>query len=39
MTPGSVVYLGTWRNGELIEVSLTLGASKIPSDRRGAAAQ
>jgi serine protease Do len=37
MAPGSVVYLRTLRNGELIEVSLTLGSSKCPNERHGAA--
>jgi serine protease Do len=37
MAPGSVVYLSTWRNGELIEVRLTLGSFKCPKERHGAA--
>ena len=33
MAPGLMVYLTTWRNGQLIQVSLTLASSQCPFDK------
>jgi len=30
MSPGTIVHFTTWRNGELMEIKLTLGSSKCP---------
>jgi PDZ domain len=39
MAPGSMIYLRTLRNGELIEVQVTLGSSTCPTEQPGAAPQ
>jgi predicted metalloprotease with PDZ domain len=36
MAPGSMVYLITFRNGQMIEVRLVLGSSTCPDERHGA---
>jgi predicted metalloprotease with PDZ domain len=38
MAPGSMVYLRTFRNGELIEVQAVLGSSTCPTKRHSAGA-
>jgi serine protease Do len=30
IAPGTIVHFSTWRNGQLIEVKMTLGSSKCP---------
>lgn len=32
--PGTTVYFTTWRNGQLIDVSVVLGSGRCPSGRR-----
>ncbi|HLN08963.1 MAG TPA: PDZ domain-containing protein [Xanthobacteraceae bacterium] len=38
MAPGSIVYLTTFRNGEMIEVQAVLGSTRCPAERHGTAA-
>ena len=36
MAPGSTVFLRTWRNGQLIDVSVVLGSSKCSTGPKNA---
>jgi serine protease Do len=36
MSPGTIVHLSTWRDGQLMEKSLTLGSGRCPAPRKPA---